>query len=625
MKFLSNLNLNKNELQNAVLHPLGTPPSNPKLGQIYYDTSAAKNELKIYTGSAWDMVGKEYDGTIVLTENKTLTITDSTTIGTNAITLASGKALTMEHAGLTVGAEDKTGNITITSNNTTAKSLTLASSSTIGALTNGHVLFANGANTIGSEAQLAVSRGGTGIGTYAIGQILYSHEDNNLTALNIGAAGEVLRVVDMGTEAEPKLVPKWSTGGSVDNPFILKFDGGATENRDLFTFDGSAEKTIDFKGGNLITLDDTTAGEITIQHDALAEAYTTTEDTETTLSDIQLLSELDVDGSGHVSAGAFRKLVAGTAIGITATNDGNITIKHSDISRSDTTTTNGDAPGFTGTFDVVDLVNTNDQGHVTSINVTTITMPTETQLSVTPGSGVFFDQNPTVDDHAITFSRSNSTKNTVTVGELVISVQENDPNPDTTGNLTVGGNAVIAGNLTVQGTTTTLDTQTVLIKDNIIEINSSQTGTPASSLLSGIEVNRGDEDNFQFVFVEQTDDFRLGKVGGALQPVLTRDEVGNLAEGDILVYDSTGKKAIGKTFDELKLPQKYAETIGNNVATSFNIDHGLGTDDVVVTVREVGGDKEIVYTQTVVSTTGRVIVSFAEAPTTNQYRVVVIG
>lgn len=39
MKFLVPLNLLQNELQNAVLQPLATPPVNPKLGQIYYNTT----------------------------------------------------------------------------------------------------------------------------------------------------------------------------------------------------------------------------------------------------------------------------------------------------------------------------------------------------------------------------------------------------------------------------------------------------------------------------------------------------------------------------------------------------------------------------------------------------------
>lgn len=55
MLFLSNLNLSKNELQNAVLQPLATAPSNPKLGQVYYNSG--DKLLYLYDGSAWTAAG----------------------------------------------------------------------------------------------------------------------------------------------------------------------------------------------------------------------------------------------------------------------------------------------------------------------------------------------------------------------------------------------------------------------------------------------------------------------------------------------------------------------------------------------------------------------------------------
>lgn len=53
-KFLTNIDLNGNELQNVVIHNTGTAPTaSAKLGGLFFDTSSGVNKLKYYNGSAW--------------------------------------------------------------------------------------------------------------------------------------------------------------------------------------------------------------------------------------------------------------------------------------------------------------------------------------------------------------------------------------------------------------------------------------------------------------------------------------------------------------------------------------------------------------------------------------------
>lgn len=58
MNFLTNLNLNKNQLQNAVIQPLAVAPSNPTEGQIYYNSS--DKLIYQYSGvsGGWKPVGE---------------------------------------------------------------------------------------------------------------------------------------------------------------------------------------------------------------------------------------------------------------------------------------------------------------------------------------------------------------------------------------------------------------------------------------------------------------------------------------------------------------------------------------------------------------------------------------
>ncbi|MEK9694778.1 MAG: hypothetical protein VW270_03380, partial [Candidatus Poseidoniales archaeon] len=83
------------------------------------------------------------------------------------------------------------------------------------------------------------------------------------------------------------------------------------------------------------------------------------------------------------------------------------------------------------------------------------------------------------------------------VGELQSDSLDVDGNADITGNLILGGN------LTVSGTTTTVNTETINLADNIITLNSNETGTPSQN--AGMEVERGTSANRSFLWNESND------------------------------------------------------------------------------------------------------------------------
>jgi hypothetical protein len=68
-----------------------------------------------------------------------------------------------------------------------------------------HVIINDGSGVLSSEAQLAISRGGTNISTYTTGDFLYASASNVLSKLPIGTTGQLLRVSAGG-------VPEWFTG-----------------------------------------------------------------------------------------------------------------------------------------------------------------------------------------------------------------------------------------------------------------------------------------------------------------------------------------------------------------------------------------------------------------------------
>jgi len=78
-KYLSNIDLNKNQLQNAAMHPLAAAPSTPVEGQVYFDTTVGDKEMYFWNGTDWIAMGSQGDITEVQSSTTNqLTVTNGT-------------------------------------------------------------------------------------------------------------------------------------------------------------------------------------------------------------------------------------------------------------------------------------------------------------------------------------------------------------------------------------------------------------------------------------------------------------------------------------------------------------------------------------------------------------------
>ena len=57
LEFLTNIDLNKNSLQNVALNPVTSAPSNPVEGEVYFNTTGGNKQLYVYNGTAFIPLG----------------------------------------------------------------------------------------------------------------------------------------------------------------------------------------------------------------------------------------------------------------------------------------------------------------------------------------------------------------------------------------------------------------------------------------------------------------------------------------------------------------------------------------------------------------------------------------
>lgn len=98
------------------------------------------------------------------------------------------------------------------------------------------------------------------------------------------------------------------------------------------------------------------------------------------------------------------------------------------------------------------------------------------------------------------------------------------------------------------------------------------------------------------------------------------------ASGVLSVGSGTGISVTADAIavDTSVVVRKFASSVGNASATTFTVNHNLGTRDVQVTVMDNTSFEEV-YPDVVHTDANNVAVNFASAPASNAYRVIVQG
>lgn len=105
----------------------------------------------------------------------------------------------------------------------------------------------------------------------------------------------------------------------------------------------------------------------------------------------------DDDGTTFtITSGDTLTFDEGAVIDVNFTADDVLTFSHKDVTRTDTSSTA--SPGYGGTFNVVDSITTSSQGHITAVNLKTVTMPsvddtnTTYTVSTEPGDNAYSEK-----------------------------------------------------------------------------------------------------------------------------------------------------------------------------------------------------------------------------------------
>lgn len=585
MNFLNNLNLNKNQIQNALMHPLAAAPASPKESQMYYNTVDKK--LYYYDGTKW--IGlNDIDLTPYATkqyvDDKFTDVTDE--IGDGALTLQlNGTALAP----------------TFTANQKTNSTINVqVTKSTVGL---GNVDNTSDKNKPISDAQqTALNNKLDKVKTTTPTKQVYAkNADGTQGMINVGGtADDDIATVGQVNATEQYHVELTGTSGTLsdadfakldsdDNSYILltyssqkyKLHRTATSTTDLIysVVDNEQEYTI------IILLSDYTWGLQVI----------TLENTANRVTEINA-SSADEEYPSAAAAYTYGQTVLTNAKSYTDTATKNV---EKTTNKKTTIEGNGNATDYPSTSAVV--------GYAAPKNhaITDTTYGVGTTQKYGHVKLVTGDMNGKVNADG-----------------QVPSLNHTHGQYAELAGAAFRGNVTIGGNLTVNGTTTTIESSTLQVKDKLIEV--AHGNTTALTTPAGLIVPKYDGTNSGALVFDSTGTAYVGDVtldtegninvaNSDLRALAARD--GTIANGNITKWDNTKQALVDAGIassnialkSEIPTEQDYvtidttqtitgAKTFGANVVLSKGLYVGdtpsAGSANQVLTSRSDGKSPE---------------------------------
>lgn len=604
--FVTGINLNKNELQNARVQNLSSAPSSPVAGQIYFDTVA--NVLKFYDGANWipasgsteviqDLIGSSLIGGTGLTttyndtNGETTIDLDNTAVthGSYGSSAAKTVSFTVDQQGRLTAASEQDIQIA-TSQVTGLQEFIEDSINTVVAAGEGiDVTYDDTANTYTVSAEDA-SDTNKGVASFQSSDFVVTNGD---VALNDEAIQDAVGAMLTGNTETGITVTYEDSDGTIDFAVADQFPSHTTsdlaEGTNLYY---TAERVQDeisttVLGGTGIdaTYNDS-AGTLSLDIDSTVTTNSGTQTlTNKTLgSGTSLDASLNADGNKIVDLGtptddadaATKAYVDARVAGMTWKQSVNL-LSSSNIA------------------DLTDITTVTIDGHVVDVDqigyrvlLTGQSTDSENgiyQVVAATGSNLTLSRASDGDVYTELIGASVYVMEGTSYGSTTW-VQANHYLTDFTGQSwaqSSGAGTYSAGNgLELDGTTFS------------VKLDSDSLSVSGSGLKVHLNTNGGlDNDSGLFV-----------NTGAGLT-----------VSGNQVVFDTANGYGT----------RKLAFSIGDASATSYTVNHGLLTRDVTVQIFDNASPYAQVEADVEHTDSSNVTIKFATAPTSNQYRVVVVG